>query len=49
MQLWEVISMLCQKVVEEQNVFLNISITNDGWNIQLMPFYYEEDDDECED
>lgn len=49
MQLWEVISMLCQKVVEEQNVFLNISITNDGWNIQLMPFSYEEDDDEYED
>ncbi len=33
----------------EQNVFLNISITNDGWNIQLMPFSYEEEDDECED
>lgn len=37
MDLWELISMLCQKVVEEQNVYLDILITPAGCEIQLMP------------
>lgn len=37
MDLWELISLLCQKVVEEQNVFLDILITPNGWEFQLMP------------
>ena len=46
MQLWEVISILCQKVVEEQNVYLDILITDHGWEIQLMALTYEEDDED---
>lgn len=37
MDLWELISLLCQKVCEEQNVFLDILITPNGWEFQLMP------------
>lgn len=49
MELWELISMLCQKVVEEQNCYLDIIITNNGWNIQLMPIGDDWEDEEDED
>ena len=48
MDLWELISLLCQKVVEEQNVFLDILITTDGWKLQLMPMGEEIEEDEDE-
>lgn len=37
MEIWELISELCKTVVTEQNVFLDILITKDGWEFQLMP------------
>ena len=43
MQLWEIISMLCQKVVEEQNVYLDIVVTDGCIELQLMPPGDEED------
>ena len=46
MDLWELISILCQKVVEEQNVYLDILITSHGWEIQLWPMNEEEDYEE---
>ena len=45
MDLWELISLLCQRVCEEQNCFLDILITSQGWEIQLMPFGEEGEDD----
>ena len=49
MDLWELISLLCQKVVEEQNVFLDILVTSHGWELHLMPMDYEEEDDDRND
>lgn len=43
MEIWELISMLCNKVVTEQNIFLDIFINQDGWHIQLMPMGEFED------
>ena len=48
MDLWELISILCQKVVEEQNVYLDILVTKDGWEFQLMPLGEYEDGEEEE-
>lgn len=49
MDLWELIAILCQKVVQGQNVFLDILITKDGWEFQLMPIgEYEDGEEECE-
>ena len=49
MDLWELIAILCQKVVQEQNVFLDILITKDGWEFQLMPIgEYEDGEEEYE-
>ena len=48
MQLWEIVSMLCQKVVEEQNVYLDIVVTDGCIEFQLMPLgedWEDEDDD----
>lgn len=49
MDLWELIAILCQKVVQEQNVFLDILITKDGWEFQLMPIGEYEDEEEEDD
>ena len=43
MDLWELISLLCQKVVEEQNVFLDILVTPGGIEMMLMPLDEEEE------
>lgn len=47
MDLWELISELCRRVVEEQNVYLEILIMDNQCRIQLMPLddYEEEEDD----
>lgn len=37
MELWELIAQLCKTVVDSQNVYLDILITQNGWEIQLMP------------
>lgn len=49
MDIWELIAILCQKVVQEQNVFLDILITKDGWEFQLMPIGEYEDEEEEDD
>ena len=46
MEIWELILILCQKVVQKQNVFLDILITKDGWEFQLMPLGEYEDGEE---
>lgn len=43
MDAWEMFSELCKTVVEEQNVFLDILITKNGIEIQLMPIGEEEE------
>lgn len=45
MEIWELISELCKTVVTEQNVFLDILITKDGWEFQLMPLGEWEEDE----
>mgnify|MGYP006967442564 FL=1 len=45
MEIWELISELCKTVVTEQNVFLDILITKDGWEFQLMPMGEWEEDE----
>lgn len=44
---WEVFSELCKCVVEEQNVFLDVLICQNGIEMQLMPMG-EEDIEEDE-
>lgn len=34
---WELISYLCKTVVEEQNVYLDILVTESGMEIMLRP------------
>lgn len=46
---WDVFSELCRQVVQEQNVFLDILITKDGWEFQLMPIGEYEDEEEEDD
>lgn len=46
MELWELISQLCRTVVTEQNVYLDILITPNGWEFQLMPMGYDWEEDE---
>lgn len=51
MELWELISQLCRTVVTEQNVYLDILITQNGWELQLMPMgddWEKEEDEENE-
>ena len=45
MEIWELISELCKTVMTEQNVFLDILITRNGWEIQLMPMGEWEEDE----
>lgn len=46
MDVWEIFSFLCQKVVEEQNVFLDIHIDESGLDIQLMPIGEDMEEEE---
>ena len=46
MDAWEIFSELCKIVVTEQNVFLDILLTGNGIEMQLMPM---EDEDYDED
>ena len=39
---WEIFTRLCKTVVEEQNVYLDVMISNLGIEMMLMP--YEEED-----
>lgn len=41
---WELFAQLCQKVCEEQNVFLDVIITSGLIEMILMPFEEDEDD-----
>lgn len=41
---WEVFSELCRRVVEDQNVFLDVLIYKNGIEMQLMPM--DEEDSE---
>ena len=45
MDAWEIFSELCKKVVEEQNVYLDVMITAVGIEMMLMPMDEEEDDE----
>lgn len=49
MELWELISLLCKRVVDDQNVYLDILITQNGWEIQLMPLGNDLEDEKNED
>lgn len=49
MELWELIAQLCKAVVDNQNVYLNILVTDSGWSVQLIPTDYIDDDDWEED
>ncbi len=40
---WELFSELCKIVVEEQNVFLDVLITEKGIEMMLMPTEDEDD------
>ena len=46
MDAWEIFSELCRRVVEEQNVYLDVMITAVGVEMMLMPLDEEVDDDE---
>lgn len=37
MDAWEIFSELCRRVVEEQNVYLDVLITGSGIELMLMP------------
>ena len=44
---WDVFSELCRQVVEEQNVYLDVTIYDGGINMTLWPYNeedFEEDD-----
>jgi len=43
MDAWELFSELCKIVVEEQNVFLDVLVTEKGIEMMLMPTEDEED------
>ena len=43
---WELFSELCKIVVEEQNVFLDVLVTEKGIEMMLMPTEDEENADE---
>ena len=42
MDAWEVFSELCKIVVESQNVYLDVLVTRNGIEFQLMPIGEEE-------
>lgn len=43
---WEIFSEMCRRVVEEQNVYLDVLITGSGIELMLMPIDDWEGDDE---
>lgn len=43
---WQLFSELCQRVVEDQNVYLDVLITPAGIEMMLMPMDKEEDEDD---
>lgn len=43
MDSWEIFCELCQRVVEDQNVYLDVLITKGGIEMMLMPL--EEDEE----
>lgn len=45
MDAWEIFSELCRRVVEEQNVYLDVMITAVGVEMMLMPLDEEGDDE----
>lgn len=47
---WRIFSELCRRVVEEQNVYLEVMIIGDRILMSLEPYtdYYDEEDDEDE-
>ncbi len=40
---WEIFSELCKIVVQEQNVFLDVLVTEQGIEMMLMPTEDEDD------
>lgn len=42
---WQLFSELCQRVVEDQNVYLDVLITPAGIEMMLMPLEEDEDED----
>lgn len=44
MDAWEMFSELCKTVVEEQNVYLDILVTRNGIEFQLMPMGEEDEE-----
>lgn len=46
MDVWEIFSELCQRVVEDQNVYLDVLITGAGIEMMLMPLEKEWEDEE---
>ena len=45
MAAWEIFSELCRRVVEEQNVYLDVMITAVGVEMMLMPLDEEGSDE----
>lgn len=43
---WQLFSELCQRVVEDQNVYLDVLVTAAGVEMMLMPIEGWEGDDE---
>lgn len=43
---WEMFCEMTRRVVEDQNVFLDVFISKDGVTMQLMPYGEWEEDDE---
>lgn len=42
---WQLFSELCQRVVEDQNVYLDVLITTAGIEMMLMPMEEDDKDD----
>lgn len=42
---WQLLSELCRRVVEDQNVYLDILVTNVGIEMMLMPLDKEDEED----
>ena len=45
MDAWEIFCELCRRVVEEQNVYLDVRITTSGIEMMLMPLDEEGDNE----
>lgn len=46
MPLWELIAQLCKCVVDNQNVFLEMELTEEGFFVQLVPTITREGEDD---